>query len=128
MVVNGSTIIQRSFSSRLGVGNNAQGTETVFLYKFDRCYSKMSYNHSTHECVHKSTQRNYHPSRKLSLRTEERCWLTWYFTYRIELKKMERSYGLHLVFEQVPKLKHKSDGIIWTPVKCPYTPGTCEKL
>lgn len=41
---------------------------------------------------------------------------------------MERSYGLHLVFEQIPKLKHKSDGIIWTPVKYPYTPGTCEKL
>ncbi|KAG1085410.1 hypothetical protein G6F42_021411 [Rhizopus arrhizus] len=48
--------------------------------------------------------------------------------FTIELKKMERSYGLHLVFEQIPKLKHKSDGIIWTPVKCPYTPGTCEKL
>ncbi|GAN05502.1 MRNA capping enzyme, alpha subunit [Mucor ambiguus] len=48
--------------------------------------------------------------------------------FTIELKKMERSYGLHLVFEQIPKLKHKSDGIIWTPVKYPYTPGTCEKL
>jgi hypothetical protein len=46
----------------------------------------------------------------------------------IELKKMERAYGLHLVFDQIPKLKHKSDGIIWTPVKYPYTSGTCEKL
>jgi hypothetical protein len=48
--------------------------------------------------------------------------------YSIELKKMERSYGLHLVFDQIPKLKHKSDGIVWTPVKCPYVSGTCEKL
>ncbi|CEP19019.1 hypothetical protein [Parasitella parasitica] len=48
--------------------------------------------------------------------------------FTIELKKMERSYGLHLVFEQIPKLKHKSDGIVFTPVKYPYTPGTCEKL
>ncbi|KAI9480373.1 MAG: mRNA capping enzyme, catalytic domain-containing protein [Benjaminiella poitrasii] len=48
--------------------------------------------------------------------------------FTIELKKMERSYGLHVVFDQIPKLKHKSDGIIWTPVKYPYTSGTCEKL
>ncbi|KAI7899675.1 mRNA capping enzyme, catalytic domain-containing protein [Cokeromyces recurvatus] len=48
--------------------------------------------------------------------------------FTVELKKMERSYGLHVVFDQIPKLKHKSDGIIWTPVKYPYTPGTCEKL
>ncbi|KAG0946805.1 hypothetical protein G6F57_006460 [Rhizopus arrhizus] len=48
--------------------------------------------------------------------------------FSVELKKMERSYGLRLVFDQIPKLKHKSDGIIWTPVKYPYTLGTCEKL
>ena len=46
----------------------------------------------------------------------------------IELKKMERSYGLHLVFDQMTKLKHSSDGVIWTPVKHPYIPGTCDKL
>ncbi|KAI8335846.1 mRNA capping enzyme, catalytic domain-containing protein [Chlamydoabsidia padenii] len=48
--------------------------------------------------------------------------------FTIELKKMERSYGLRLVFEQISKLRHNSDGIIWTPVKCPYVPGKCEKL
>ncbi|RCH91664.1 Dcp1p-Dcp2p decapping enzyme complex alpha subunit [Rhizopus azygosporus] len=48
--------------------------------------------------------------------------------FSVELKKMERSYGLHLVFDQIPKLKHKTDGIIWTPVKYPYTSGTCQKL
>ena len=41
---------------------------------------------------------------------------------------MERSYGLHLVFDQMTKLKHSSDGVIWTPVKYPYIPGTCDKL
>ncbi|KAI9494148.1 mRNA capping enzyme, catalytic domain-containing protein, partial [Zychaea mexicana] len=48
--------------------------------------------------------------------------------FSIELKKMERSYGLHLVFDQMAKLKHSSDGVIWTPVKHPYVPGTCDKL
>lgn len=46
----------------------------------------------------------------------------------IELKKMERAYGLHLVFDQMTRLKHSSDGVIWTPVKWPYIPGTCDKL
>ncbi|KAI8376276.1 mRNA capping enzyme, catalytic domain-containing protein [Radiomyces spectabilis] len=48
--------------------------------------------------------------------------------FTIELKKMERSYGLHLVFDQVAKSKHESDGVIFTPVKHPYVSGTCEKL
>ncbi|KAI9323061.1 hypothetical protein BX666DRAFT_1823921, partial [Dichotomocladium elegans] len=48
--------------------------------------------------------------------------------FTVELKKMERSYGLHLVFDQMAKLKHSTDGVIWTPVKYPYVPGTCEKL
>lgn len=41
---------------------------------------------------------------------------------------MERSYGLGVVFDQMTRLKHASDGVIFTPVKLPYTPGTCEKL
>ncbi|SAM03346.1 hypothetical protein [Absidia glauca] len=48
--------------------------------------------------------------------------------FTLELKKMERSYGLHLVFEQIAKLRHDSDGIIWTPVNCPYVPGVCDRL
>lgn len=47
---------------------------------------------------------------------------------RVELKKMERAYGLHLVFDIMTKQGHNSDGIIWTPVKCPYVPGICDKL
>ncbi|KAF7727787.1 Dcp1p-Dcp2p decapping enzyme complex alpha subunit [Apophysomyces ossiformis] len=48
--------------------------------------------------------------------------------FQIELKKMERGYGVQLVFDQMARLKHKSDGVIFTPVKCPYVPGICEKL
>ncbi|KAJ2962054.1 hypothetical protein NQZ79_g2762 [Umbelopsis isabellina] len=48
--------------------------------------------------------------------------------FKVELKKMERSYGLGVVFDQMTRLKHASDGVIFTPVKLPYTPGTCEKL
>ncbi|KAI7889738.1 mRNA capping enzyme, catalytic domain-containing protein [Mucor mucedo] len=91
MVVNGSTIIQRSFSTRLGM------LQQDVIHPFN---------------VRMRTQTD--PSNLPP--------------FTVELKKMERSYGLHLVFEQIPKLKHKSDGIIWTPVKYPYTSGTCEKL
>ncbi|EIE83489.1 hypothetical protein RO3G_08194 [Rhizopus delemar RA 99-880] len=59
---------------------------------------------------------------------EKKCNVLLILDLDVELKKMERSYGLRLVFDQIPKLKHKSDGIIWTPVKYPYTLGTCEKL
>ncbi|SAM00184.1 hypothetical protein [Absidia glauca] len=62
-------------------------------------------------------------SYKLSLRTQSDP-----PPFTMELKKMERSYGLRLVFDQISKLRHSSDGIIWTPVKCPYVPGICEKL
>ncbi|KAI9022935.1 mRNA capping enzyme, catalytic domain-containing protein [Phycomyces nitens] len=48
--------------------------------------------------------------------------------FTLELKEMQRAYGLRAVFEKISKLKHSSDGVIWTPVKCPYVPGICEKL
>ncbi|CAG8523546.1 6470_t:CDS:10 [Ambispora gerdemannii] len=47
------------------------------------------------------------------------------FTYVIE---MERSYGLPKIFLQLPHLKHANDGLIFTPVKLPYSSGTCPKL
>ncbi|CAO3611848.1 unnamed protein product [Mucor hiemalis] len=92
MVVNGSTIIQRSFSTRLGM------LQQDVIQPF------------------KARIRNMQNDPSLLP------------PFTIELKRMERSYGLHLVFEQIPKLNHKSDGIIWTPVKYPYKTGTCEKL
>ncbi|KAF0434658.1 mRNA capping enzyme, alpha subunit [Gigaspora margarita] len=48
---------------------------------------------------------------------------------KIEVKPMELSYGLDKVLhETIPKLKHKSDGLIFTSSVSPYTPGTCEKM
>ena len=46
----------------------------------------------------------------------------------IELKKMERSYGLGVVFSSIPHLKHQNDGLVFTPVHAAYKPGTCNRL
>ncbi|CAG8731415.1 19258_t:CDS:2, partial [Racocetra fulgida] len=47
----------------------------------------------------------------------------------VEVKPMELSYGLDKVWnETIPKLKHKSDGLIFTSSVSPYIPGTCEKM
>lgn len=46
----------------------------------------------------------------------------------VELKKMERCYGLHIIFDQIPKLHHASDGVVFTPVRLPYIPGTSPRL
>ncbi|CAG8532361.1 10591_t:CDS:10 [Ambispora leptoticha] len=48
--------------------------------------------------------------------------------FTVELKEMERSYGLPKIFQQLPLLKHANDGLIFTPVKLPYSSGTCPKL
>ncbi|KAJ3048706.1 Dcp1p-Dcp2p decapping enzyme complex alpha subunit, partial [Rhizophlyctis rosea] len=48
--------------------------------------------------------------------------------FRIELKKQQRSYGMKLVLAEVPHLKHGNDGLIFTPVRTPYAPGTCQRL
>ncbi|KAI8881762.1 hypothetical protein K501DRAFT_188265, partial [Backusella circina FSU 941] len=42
----------------------------------------------------------------------------------VELKKMELAYGLHLVLKRISA----EQGIIWTPVKHPYTLGQSDKL
>ncbi|KAJ1801292.1 Dcp1p-Dcp2p decapping enzyme complex alpha subunit [Coemansia sp. RSA 2399] len=46
-----------------------------------------------------------------------------------EMKHFERSYGVQKIYDSViPKLKHKCDGLIFTSVKDPYTPGTCDSI
>ncbi|ORX89499.1 hypothetical protein K493DRAFT_340608 [Basidiobolus meristosporus CBS 931.73] len=42
--------------------------------------------------------------------------------FKLELKKMERSYGLKVVLE------HKNNGLLFTPVRSPYTCGLSRKL
>ncbi|KAJ2104948.1 hypothetical protein GGI16_002563 [Coemansia sp. S142-1] len=47
----------------------------------------------------------------------------------VEMKIFERSYGVAKVqYQTIPRLLHKSDGLIFTSVLSPYTPGTCEKI
>ncbi|KAJ2504485.1 hypothetical protein IWW47_002505 [Coemansia sp. RSA 2052] len=49
--------------------------------------------------------------------------------FAVEMKVFERSYGVSKVqYETIPRLLHKSDGLIFTSVQAPYTPGTCEKI
>ncbi|KAL7751182.1 hypothetical protein RI367_003387 [Sorochytrium milnesiophthora] len=48
--------------------------------------------------------------------------------FTIERKPMELSYGLDRVFESLPTLRHKSDGLIFTSSEAGYTPGTDEKI
>ncbi|ORX62779.1 hypothetical protein DM01DRAFT_1403226 [Hesseltinella vesiculosa] len=89
MVLNGTSIVQRSFSTRLGM------LRQEVLHPWKACYQADP----------------THPP-----------------PIPIELKRMERSYGSHIVFDQIHKSQSRKDSIIWTPVKCPYVPGVCDKL
>lgn len=64
-----------------------------------------------------------------------RPFVAWYrkknFMPPVEIlaKVMERSYGMiNILKEQVPRLKHKSDGLIFTSVKAGYITGTCNTM
>ncbi|KAJ2560042.1 Dcp1p-Dcp2p decapping enzyme complex alpha subunit [Coemansia sp. RSA 1933] len=49
--------------------------------------------------------------------------------FQAEMKRFERSYAVpHLYETLMPALKHKSDGLIFTSVSAPYTPGTCHTI
>ncbi|KAJ1984585.1 hypothetical protein H4R34_000557 [Dimargaris verticillata] len=48
--------------------------------------------------------------------------------FRIEIKRVERSYGVKLIFQGMTALRHKSDGLVFTPVRQPYAPGPAPKL
>ncbi|KAJ1679587.1 Dcp1p-Dcp2p decapping enzyme complex alpha subunit [Spiromyces aspiralis] len=48
--------------------------------------------------------------------------------FQVELKRMEFSYGVPKIFQDMQSLKHKSDGLIYTSVMAPYAAGTCKKM
>ncbi|MBW0482985.1 hypothetical protein O181_022700 [Austropuccinia psidii MF-1] len=49
--------------------------------------------------------------------------------FEVELKKMELAYGIDKVFRQdLPKLKHGNDGLIFTSAIAPYQMGTDPKI
>jgi len=47
---------------------------------------------------------------------------------RVDLKKLHLSYCMNDVFEEQKKLKHKSDGLIFTSESSPYISGNCNKM
>ncbi|KAI8905714.1 mRNA capping enzyme, catalytic domain-containing protein [Powellomyces hirtus] len=48
--------------------------------------------------------------------------------FRMDLKKLQLAYHLQAVFDEIPTLKHKSDGIIFTSKDARYGLGTCDKM
>ncbi|KAI8912423.1 mRNA capping enzyme alpha subunit and guanylyltransferase [Gorgonomyces haynaldii] len=50
------------------------------------------------------------------------------YPFKMSLKRLESSYNLPRVFEQMQTYKHKTDGIIFTAEMAPYEAGTCEKI
>lgn len=47
---------------------------------------------------------------------------------KISVKEMQKAYGLYCVYLGQKKLKHDSDGLIFTPTSVPYRSGTAPKL
>lgn len=47
---------------------------------------------------------------------------------KVSVKEMQKAYGLQAVYAQQNKLKHGSDGLIFTPTNMPYRSGTAPKL
>ncbi|KAJ3023144.1 UNVERIFIED_CONTAM: putative fatty-acid--CoA ligase FadD10 [Siphonaria sp. JEL0065] len=48
--------------------------------------------------------------------------------FRFDVKPLQLSYHVGQVFEMIPKLKHKNDGVIFTSSIAPYAIGTCQKM
>ncbi|KAI9341960.1 mRNA capping enzyme, catalytic domain-containing protein [Obelidium mucronatum] len=48
--------------------------------------------------------------------------------FGLDVKPLELSYHVDRVFEMIPKLKHKNDGVIFTSSVAPYAIGTCQKM
>lgn len=49
-------------------------------------------------------------------------------TLKISVKEMQKAYGIHCVYMEQEKLKHGSDGLIFTPINAPYRSGTAPRL
>lgn len=54
---------------------------------------------------------------------------TLFHSASIKVKPMNLSYGVEKVFnEDIPKLQHGNDGLIYTPLQSPYVVGTDPKM
>lgn len=51
------------------------------------------------------------------------------YPFNVDIKKMYKPYGIaDILINEIPKLRHENDGLIFTPVADPYRAGTCERL
>ena len=50
------------------------------------------------------------------------------FPFKLTQKRLEFSFKLPKVFDQMEKAKHKTDGVIFTSAVAPYVFGTCDKM
>ncbi|KAJ3123775.1 Dcp1p-Dcp2p decapping enzyme complex alpha subunit [Physocladia obscura] len=48
--------------------------------------------------------------------------------FKLDVKPLELAYHVSRVFDQIPNLKHKNDGVIFTSSVAPYSIGTCNKM
>ncbi|TPX39850.1 hypothetical protein SeMB42_g06221 [Synchytrium endobioticum] len=48
--------------------------------------------------------------------------------FKIVEKPLQLAYHVRKVFQDLPQLRHQSDGVIFTSSVAPYAPGTCGKM
>ena len=51
-----------------------------------------------------------------------------HFMISVEMKHLEKSYGLPLIFQQIELLHHENDGLLFTSAHAPYSIGQCHKM
>jgi len=66
--------------------------------------------------------RPYEKLRRLDKTIDQRA------PFTLELKKLELSYWMTRVLDEVPNLKHGSDGLLFTARDAPYVAGRCDKM
>lgn len=110
------------------VSTKSDGTDTLKYLTFD-CLAldgKPLINRTLDKRIAYLKEGLDDPYKELWKRFPQDCKI---FPFKVERKGMERSYGLPKVFNEIiPKLKHTSDGLIFTPRDSPYVFGTDEKM
>lgn len=145
MVLNGTVVTQRSYSTRLGVSWYTRGTKvTLLIYYVLNIYLNVlklddgsgyfggaiqqSKRHQIQRTIHVKAVLLVRFDRDLYLRCIITNMITCIFLIRIERKTMQRSYGLNVILSGSKRHKHGGEGLVFVPVKRPYVPGTSSKL
>lgn len=110
------------------ISMNSDGSESLKYLTFD-CLAldgKILVSRSLDKRIAYMKEGLDDPYKELWKRYPEDCKM---FPFKVERKEMERSYGLPKVFNEImPRLKHTSDGLIFTPRESPYVFGTDNKM